>query len=1178
MCEFLCIFAWFCYALRHNLLCNINLENNHKSIMIKNLRRLLAFSVIAATMAVNAFAANPKREFRSSWMATVSNIDWPRSGKGTSASIIASQKSEMDAYLDKIEAMKMTSTCFQTRSMGDAMYPSQYAPWSYFLTGARGKDPGWDPLAYFVEGCHKRGIEAYVWLNPYRWSSSGIDKWNSAMDQEWVNKGMFVVGDDGTYVVFNPAYKETRELIVNVVKEILNNYNVDGILFDDYFYPSGGTTESSSADDYDDYIASGTTMSMGDWRRRNVNDMVADVYNAIKDVKPDVRFGISPAGVAGQDTYSEYGLESPRSYGVTASDWQYDKIYSEPLAWMKERTIDFISPQCYWLTTHSTAPFEPLTKWWSYAAKEYNIHYYCSHSVTYIASADNEASCIEMGNQIKYNRQYVENNACGSIFYSLKNVNGPGASSLGEYLKTDLFSTWSLTPEITWKSGPVYGKVANLAYSDGTLSWDETVNGNANIRYTVYAMPMSVTIDDAKAADGDGFDVKYLQRLVYGGSYTLDADKQNNYWYAVHVFDGYGKEHEAAIVNYPDGESEAAKLLSPVKGAVTAWVQDFSWSAVADATYSIEISDKADFTTMKYQESNIKATSVNVDLGDLDEMTVYYWRVRTAQPKKLEAVSEAESFKTPERPSAPKTTLLTPGNGDNFENNFTMTWSAVECDKYLLEVSASADFSAIKYNQTLTAPSHEMVISLLGVGTFYWRVTTMGRTVKDTVSDTRSFNITKIDVGNFEPGYSVMIDKDNESYEKKGDIVVNSIWHRSVDADYENIVFDIDGSLSRSFVAGDDYVYVTYRAENSSNSNIYLRKYSHQTGELMEELLLGNAGKIGYYPCNTVMRDSEGNICIANMTINASNNSIVVHLVDTETGELTQVADITPSINASARMDHVSIIGDVVAGNFKIYAGIRNSKYVVRWTYTDGKLSKEETCTLQSLYPSSASSLGTAPRVFPIDDDSFFLSGGETYLSRYTFASKGAMTDSFANNTDVQPIGKEANGAAFFTLNDTKYVVYPYADYSNGGFQFNVVKTDADMSFSSMELMWTLPKAGLGTVNSTTFQAEASYLPVNAGKGILYFFIPGNGLCAYEIIDTSVDGIDDVFADNKMSIVGNRLAFDAKADNVIVYNLMGATVASESNISSVVLNLPAGVYVIRASVEGEVIAKKVIIR
>ena len=146
--------------------------------MKSKITRLLATMLLATAIVGNAFAANPKREMRSTWLTLVSNIDWP-STKGTSASAQAAQKQELIAYLDNLEDLNMTSTCLHIRTMGDAAYPSEYAPWSSYISGTRGVSPGWDPLAFFVEECHKRGIEAYVWLNPYRWSSDGLNTWST---------------------------------------------------------------------------------------------------------------------------------------------------------------------------------------------------------------------------------------------------------------------------------------------------------------------------------------------------------------------------------------------------------------------------------------------------------------------------------------------------------------------------------------------------------------------------------------------------------------------------------------------------------------------------------------------------------------------------------------------------------------------------------------------------------------------------------------------------------------------------------------------------------------------------------------------------------------------------------------------------------------------------------------
>ena len=1140
--------------------------------MIKRLKRLFATSLMLALVSANLFATSPKREMRSTWLTTVWGIDWP-STQGSSSSAQSSQKSELRGFLDDLEAANFTSTCFQVRSMGDAMYPSQYAPWSSYVSGSRGTSPGWDPLAYFVEEAHKRGLEAYVWLNPYRWSSG--TSWSTSLDKEWQNNNMLIAGTENTsYYTFNPGLPETRELIVNIIKEILENYNIDGIIFDDYFYPSGGTTEGSSAPDYDTYKASGTTLSMGDWRRANVNQMVKDVYDAIQATRPDVRFGISPAGVSSMSA-SKYGLKTPSSYGVSASDWQYDQIYSDPLAWMAEGTIDFISPQCYWLTSHSTAPFGPLTKWWSYAANELGkCHYYASHSASYIGSSDTQSNWVEMVNQINYNREYTQDGAFGSIYYSHTSV----TDGLRNLMTQDVYSRPALVPVIDWKAKTNYDKVANLSYNNGTLSWTETTNGNAIIRYTVYAVPMSVTIDEAKAADGDGFDVQYLQKVVYGGSYTLASDKQNNYWYAVSVYDGYGNEHAAAIVNYPEGASENTTLISPINGAVTDWVQTFTWSAVEDATYVLEISDTQAFTVVENQVRNLTSNSAEVDLGNLEANKTYYWRVRTSQTNKLEAVSDVATFKTGTRPSAPKTTLQSPANGAEMEDDFTMTWAAVDCEQYILEVSTASDFSTIKYTQTLTTNSHEMKISLLGKGTFYWRVTTAGRYLTSTVSDVASFTITKVSVGNYEPGYQILIDKDNASYEPSGDIEVNSIWFRSVESDYANISFENNGSLTRSFCVGNDYVYMTGRSANSSSASIYIRKYDQKTGEIVSDIILSDDGKVGYYSCNTVACDTKGNICMANMTLNSS-NSIKLWQVDTETGELALKADVYPSVSSSARLDHISVTGDVSTGNFKLYAAIKDTKYVVRWTYENGSQTKEETCTLQSMYPSSSTNLHTAPRVFPIDDNTFFVNGGTSYLSKYEFATNATLLDSFEKNSTLAPIGLEGNGGTFFTLNGTNYVVYPYSDYNNGGYTFNVVKTDADMSFSSMELMWNLPQDGLGDVNSTTYQAEAGYLPVNGNSGILYLFVPGNGICAYEIKDNGPSGVESIIADNSgMQINGNVIQFSSKASMVSIYNMMGMVEKVCANVSEVELNLPNGVYVINAMINGTIYREKIVVR
>lgn len=1151
--------------------------------MIKNRRHLtIALSVVAAMMFNTVAAVSPKREMRSTWFTTVWGIDWPLT-QGATSSAQTKQKAEMIEYLDGFVNTNMNGSCFQVRSMADAMYPSQYAPWSSYLSGTRGKDPGWDPLAYFVEESHKRGLEAYVWLNPYRWSTG--TSWTTSFDQEWLNNDMIIAGTSNTsYKTFNPALPETRQHIVDVVNEILDNYAIDGILFDDYFYASGGTTESSSAPDYDDYKASGTTMSIGDWRRANVNQMVKDVYDAIQAKRPDVRFGISPAGVAGSSSYSKYGLPSPSSYGVKASDWQYAQIYSDPLAWLKAGTIDFISPQMYWPTTHSTAPYEPLVKWWSYVGNFYGRHFYASQESADLGDdgelSNDNSGWNEMANQTELTRQYNENNAPGIIYYSAKYINGPEKSGLGDYMKTNKFTHKSLTPVVTWKTKTNYGKVANLTSAGTTLSWSAVTNGNAIIRYTVYAIPTSVTLDAAQLSDGDGISNEYLLGVSYATTYDVPTDKQGDFYYAVCVYDGYGNEFEPAIVGYPDGESAKVTLTFPVNGTVAEWVADFKWSAVSGATYALEVSDNINFTSILIHKKGLTTNSVSVDLGSLEASKTYYWRVSSSESGKLPAVSDVATFKTSTRPLAPVVTLVSPSNGASIDADFEFKWNGVAVESYELQVSAYQDFSSIKYKKEITAGASQitepMVISLLGKGTFYWRVLSKHPHMTTSSSEVRSLTITKVVVGNYEPGYSIVVDKD--TYAQVGDMTFTSIWFRSVMDEYDNISFGENGSYNRGFCAVGDYVYIAGRTENDSESTIYLRKIDGKTGEIISDIILGDEAKVSYFPCNDVVKDSDGNICISNLTLNIGSTPLKIHLVDLETGALTEVASLTKSGLTNTRVDHVAITGNVVDGNFTVFAALSKSNTVLRWTFEEGEVVETKSCTLRTFYPNSASNLGIAPFVIPITNDDIFVVGGDIHMTRYNFLT-GKITDSFANNTSMVPEGFENNGGAYFALNNQSYLIYPYSDYNTTGHTYNLAKVDNNYSYSSMKLMWRFPKGSIGSVNSATYQTEVDYVLSQNGTAYIYIYVPGNGVACYELKDTSIVGIEDIMLqDVSLSISDNMIALGKVVDRVAIYNLYGVQIANEEKVSAVELNLAPGIYIVEINNCGNTITKKIVVK
>lgn len=509
-----------------------------------NFSSLLKRSALAAVLL--AIAALPmssgvKREVRSVWMATVWALDWPSSTSSTTA-----QKNEMVKYLDVLQKNNFNAVYFQVRTMSDAFYKSSYEPWSSYLTGTRGKDPGWDPLAFVVEECHKRGMECHAWVNPYRFSTGS--NWSTAQDQALKSAGMLLAytkSDGKTTTIMNPGLESVRKRIVDVCKEIISNYDVDGLVFDDYFYPEG-IPVTSSAGDYDLWQKSGASMTFGDWRRNNVNQMVADVYKMVQQQKPYVRFGISPAGAActSAAVAAKHGIDRC----PVASDWQYDGIFSDPVAWLEAGTIDYISPQLYWKTNHKTNPFGPMTKWWSYVAKHFGRHHYASHSISFLNSSNTTSDWEEIGKQVQFSRDYTENEAPGAVFYSAAYVTGKKQSGFGEWLQVNKFQNKALTPAIDWKKSDLEKvQVSALSKRATVLSWA----GVDNVRYSVYAVPESVNVETLDS----NIPAEYLLGVSYKTTYTMPDDKKSGYNYAVCVLDRYGNEYEPVYYGQSGVES-----------------------------------------------------------------------------------------------------------------------------------------------------------------------------------------------------------------------------------------------------------------------------------------------------------------------------------------------------------------------------------------------------------------------------------------------------------------------------------------------------------------------------------------------------------------------------------------------------------------------------------------------
>ncbi len=492
---------------------------------------LLITYILAAAW---SFAA--KHEMRGVWVATVWGIDWP-SRQGTDRATVERQQAEMDRLLDRCAELNLTTVIFQVRSMADAMYRSSMEPSSRFLTGKRGAPMTWDPLERMVEGCHARGMECYAWVNPFRVPAEKDA--TTAIDRRWREQGRVLTY--GKYSTLNPGLEEVREHIVDVCREIVELYDVDGLVFDDYFYPNG-IPEDSSAPDYKLYQSQHTDMPIGEWRRSNVHKLVADVSAMIFDGCPDVRFGISPAGVAGKDD------TSARRWGITgvdvkAADWQWRDIFSDPVGWLYQGTIDFVSPQLYWSTTHATAPFKPLAQWWDYAAGRHGRHSY--PSIT-LADLEKGAAAHLVDDHLRQVEIAGELSTPGVILYSAKFLDRISAP-----LKERHFTTKAISPAADKKYPHYYEPVTGLSRKGDKLRWDETEpdTDGSIIRYAVYAFPKGMSPEEAADAGGDdGIDSRYLLGLTYQPEFPLPAAARSGKSYAVAVVDGNSIEHPYSIL------------------------------------------------------------------------------------------------------------------------------------------------------------------------------------------------------------------------------------------------------------------------------------------------------------------------------------------------------------------------------------------------------------------------------------------------------------------------------------------------------------------------------------------------------------------------------------------------------------------------------------------------------
>jgi uncharacterized lipoprotein YddW (UPF0748 family) len=713
-------------------------------------------------------AQSPKREMRSSWLTTVWGLDWPgtKIPAGGGEQYINQQKQQLVRILDSMKVAGTNAVFFQVRPECDAFYNSSFEPWSAHLVERRGQDPGYDPLEFAIEECHKRGLELHAWMNPYRFESVA-GKYNGQPGDYKQTNPEWVLSYANGGAILDPGNPEVRKRITDIVGEVLSNYDVDGIVFDDYFYAYGGTPVT--LDQYSQDNWKPADMNLHDWRRRNVNQMVAAVYETIQQVKPWVTFGVSPFGIWTTDPVvaASYGLTLPQ--GITGMD-AYKVIYCDPLAWLQEGTVDYISPQIYWPTTSTGQDYKKLAPWWSDVVNRYNRHLYVSHSLTSLDESDypppvalksafaeflqnklqglsmmeyyskmaSESSVAgydpsEYGLQIQWNRNSDKNQAPGSVFFRSTFINRKGFIN---YLRTHEYQYLALPPVKAWNEKEPRALPGNLRIENEQLLWDSDEN---NVRFSVYAIPQAEANEQGNFNDG-----RYLLGMVWTNRLDLSSYQNlaDDHVFAVAVFDRNGNEFPPVLMDIEPANNQPTTLLEPADGqsAVSGFL--FSWQEVTNVEYYIlEVASDRNFTDILFRR-NVTETHFPSGNFSLKNNSPYYWRVYSRMTGVNDAASETFSF-TRLNPQ-----ILYPSNLlADVELTPVLQWESFdEGYTFRVQISTNSQFTGVIFDeQGIGGTTLELPVgSIYSYSTYYMRIKAAKEEMSTDWSDVVSFSTIRL--------------------------------------------------------------------------------------------------------------------------------------------------------------------------------------------------------------------------------------------------------------------------------------------------------------------------------------------------------------------------------------------------------------------------------------------------
>jgi len=674
---------------------------------MKNFLLFTTLLFLCLTISLYPQHPNPKEELRGVWIAAL-GIDWP-SAQGTTPTVIQNQKNQLINILDSHKSYGLNSIFLHMRPICDALYKSNYEPWSHYITGTQGvppSDPDYDPLKFAIEEAHKRGMELHAWLNPYRAMSPGGSPTSAThvinTHPEWI-----LSCSGSQYKFLNPGLPQVREYLVQVIMDIVTRYDVDGIHFDDYFYPYteyGPYNDDATFAQYPNGFTDKTA-----WRKNNVNLLLKMIYDSIKAVKPWVKFGISPSGnpSVNQGIYCDPAAWLSGSYTDTTGTSHSGEPY-----------IDYILPQLYWQRYNNLLPL------WANSGFLNNRHLYVGQA----AYRYPDFSPDEVSWEIQTNREndYVK----GGVFFSSKSLTqnlGYGADTL----RYNYFTRPSIIPKMNWiAGGSAPNAPTNLRFelnsSTGKyeLHWDAPVpteGGDTAWAYVVYRSESNPPdINDSTNMFG-----------ITGTTFLTSTDarysvtKGNNY--VVTAIDRLSNESlpsNTATLSDPTLIPSAPQPVSPANGANNlAFNTTLSWTGDDKSErYVVQVSKDPDFNSdielWVWEYRNTQIAFRNIVPGN-----TYYWRVKAFGQAGESGYSDVYSFKSgipvpPVLNSPPHASLnvsLTPD----------FNWFSSEgAESYRFQLSTNIQFEAgtILYDETLTDTTFSVTTPLAPNKNHWWRV------------------------------------------------------------------------------------------------------------------------------------------------------------------------------------------------------------------------------------------------------------------------------------------------------------------------------------------------------------------------------------------------------------------------------------------------------------------------